>query len=29
VLISAVLIIAGFFIHYRIHSGKNNEKAST
>ena len=29
VLISAVLIIAGFFIHYRIHSGKNTEKAST
>jgi hypothetical protein len=29
VLISAVLIIAGFFILYRIHSGKNTEKAST
>lgn len=29
VLISAVLIIARFFILYRIHSGKNTEKAST
>jgi hypothetical protein len=29
VLISTVLIIAGFFILYRIHSGKNTEKAST
>lgn len=29
VLVSAVLIIAGFFILYRIHSGKNTEKAST
>ena len=29
VLISTILIIAGFFILYRIHSGINTEKAST